>query len=112
MITAAKPPDNRKLGLLEVPLTKQRLRPQWGAALDWVGDDIEQIIINSSFLKNAPFSWVTIAVRYGLKDDDNPSYQSKRCRGRCVYIKHAGPGALKRGKNREEHHCAILRRRA
>jgi len=26
-------------------------------------------------LAEAPFSWVTIAIRYGLKNDDKPSYQ-------------------------------------
>lgn len=75
MITIAKPPHNRKLGLLEVSLTKQRLKPLWGTALDWVRDDIEKVIINSRFLEGASFSWVTIAIRYGLKDDKKPDYQ-------------------------------------
>ncbi len=76
MNTVAKPPHDRKLGLLEVSLTKQRLKPLWGTALDWVRDDIEKIIIHSNFLDGAPFSWVTIAIRYGLKDDEKPDYQS------------------------------------
>ena len=32
-------------------------------------------MIESRYLEGAPFSWVTIAVRYGLKNDDKPSYQ-------------------------------------
>ncbi|MEJ1340397.1 MAG: Imm39 family immunity protein [Candidatus Sedimenticola sp. (ex Thyasira tokunagai)] len=76
MTTVAKPPHNRKLGLLEVSLTKQRLKPKWGTALDWVRDDIEKIIIDSGFLAEASFSWVTIAIRYGLNDDEQPGYQS------------------------------------
>lgn len=72
----AKPPHNRKLGLLEVSLTKQRLKPQWGQALDWIRDVVEKIMIESGYLEGAPFSWVTIAVRYGLKNDDKPSYQA------------------------------------
>ena len=33
-------------------------------------------MIESGYLEGAPFSWVTIAVRYGLKNDDKPSYQA------------------------------------
>ena len=72
----ATPPHNRKLGVLEVSLTKQRVMPQWGDALDRVRDQIEKVIIDSGYLDGAPFSWVTIAVRYGLKNDESPKYQA------------------------------------
>ncbi len=76
MTSVSKPPHDRKLGLLEVSLTKQRLKSQWGAALDGVRDDIEKLIVDSAYLNDAPFSWVTIAIRYGLQSEDKPSYQS------------------------------------
>jgi Immunity protein 39 len=72
----AKPPHNRKLGLSGVSLTKARLNKQSGKALDDTRDEIEKIIIDSEYLEGAPFSWVTIAVRYGLKNDGKPCYQA------------------------------------
>ncbi|TVP81442.1 MAG: hypothetical protein EA353_01530 [Puniceicoccaceae bacterium] len=45
-----------------------------GKALDAVRDSIEQLIIESGFLLEAPFSWVTISIRYGLKNDEVPHY--------------------------------------
>lgn len=72
----AKPPHNRKLGLNGVALTEQRNNRHDTAALTAVRDEIEIIIIDSEYLRDAPFSWVTIAVRYGLKNDDKPIYQA------------------------------------
>ncbi|EHZ2845481.1 immunity protein 39 [Vibrio vulnificus] len=72
----AKPPHDRKLGLNGVALTKQRNNRNDAKALTAVRDEIEKVIIDSEYLEGAPFSWVTIAVRYGLKNDDKPSYQS------------------------------------
>ena len=72
----AKPPHNRKLGLSGVSLTKARLNKQSGEALDLTRDEIEKVVIDSNYLDGAPFSWVTIAIRYGLKNDDKPRYQA------------------------------------
>ena len=72
----AKPPHNRKLGLNGVALTKQRNNRHDTKALTEVRDEIEKVIIDSQYLEGAPFSWVTVAVRYGLKVDDKPSYQA------------------------------------
>ncbi|MCL1480493.1 Imm39 family immunity protein [Marinobacter sp. M3C] len=74
MIT--KPPHNRKLGLSGVALTKQRNNRHDTKALTAVRDELEKIIIDSEYLEGASFFWVTIAVRYGLKNDDKPSYQA------------------------------------
>jgi len=73
MIT--KPSHNRKLAFSGVSLTKARLNKQSGKALDSIRDEVEKFIIDSEYLLDAPFSWITIAVRYGLKNDDKPSYQ-------------------------------------
>ena len=72
----AKPPHNRKLGLNGVALTKQRNNRHDTKALTAVRDEIEKVIIDSEYLEGAPFSWVTVAVRYGLKNDDKPNYQA------------------------------------
>ena len=72
----AKPPHNRKLGLNGVALTKQRNNRHDTKALTEVRDELEKVIIDSQYLEEAPFSWVTVAVRYGLKNDDKPSYQA------------------------------------
>jgi hypothetical protein len=71
----AKPPHNRKLGLLGVSLTKARLNPLSGKALDHVRDELERIMVEAGYLNGAPFSWVTVSVRYGLRMDEEPKYQ-------------------------------------
>ena len=55
-----------------VSLTKARLRHSF-QALD-VGNELETLMIESGYLEGAPFSWVTIAIRYGLKNDETPQY--------------------------------------
>lgn len=72
----AKPPHNRKLGLSGIALTEQKNNRHDAKALTAVRDVVEKAMIESGYLDGAPFSWVTIAVRYGLKNDDKPSYQA------------------------------------
>lgn len=69
------PPHNRKLGLSGVALTKARNNRFDSRALTEVRDEIERVMIGSGYLEGAPFSWVTIAVHYGLKDDTEPQFQ-------------------------------------
>lgn len=71
----AKPPHGRKLGLSGASLTKAKPPRQDVEAANWVRDHVEKAIIKSHYLDDAPFSWVTIVLRYGLKNDDKPSYQ-------------------------------------
>jgi hypothetical protein len=40
-----------------------------------IRNDLESIMIAVNFLDNAPFKWVGLILRYGLKNDDGPSYQ-------------------------------------
>lgn len=70
----ATPPHSRKLGLIGVALVKARLPKSFSAALDTVRDEIEAVMISSGFLSGAAFSWVTIAVRYGLKNEEVPHF--------------------------------------
>jgi len=66
---------NRRLGLSGVALTKARNNRFDNQALTAVRDEIEAVLDESGYLAGAPFSWVTIAIRYGLVDADAPVYQ-------------------------------------
>ncbi len=71
----ATPPHNRKLGLTGTALTKARNPKGDVQALSAARDEIEQVLIDTGFCIDAPFSWVTIAIRFGLKKEDVPHYQ-------------------------------------
>ena len=66
---------DRKLGLLGASLTKARPPRHDLAVMGEVRDDLEAVMIESGYLDGAPFEWVTLALRYGLKDEDAPHYQ-------------------------------------
>jgi hypothetical protein len=68
----AQPPHNRKLGLLGASLTKARLNPHSIKVLSSIRDELEPILIESGFLLDTPFSWITVSVRFGLKNDNEP----------------------------------------
>jgi hypothetical protein len=55
-----------------------RIRParQNAAAANRVRDELEAEVINSGFLKDAPFSWIGLIIRYGLKDEEIPHYET------------------------------------
>lgn len=67
---------NRKLGLVGVSLTKARTNRHDVQALTAVRDELEQIMKCSGYLDGTPFEWVTVAVRYGLVDNTEPTYQA------------------------------------
>jgi hypothetical protein len=75
MNTPAKPPHDRKLGLMGIALTKARNPKNDTKALGDVRDELERVLIETGFCDGAPFSWVTIAIRLGLKDEIEPHYQ-------------------------------------
>jgi hypothetical protein len=67
---------NRKLGLLGAAMTTTRL-PRYTIEVGTkVRDDVESIMLDSGFLDGAPFEWVTVSLRYGLKNDDEPIFES------------------------------------
>ena len=68
------PPHGRKLGLMGVSLTKARLPKHCEAVLSAVREEFEALLDATGYLKDAPFSWVTVALRFGLKDDLEPSF--------------------------------------
>jgi Immunity protein 39 len=71
----AVPPHGRKLGLLGVSLTKARTSKHHIPALGIARDRLEKILVRTGYLDGAPFSWVTIAIRFGLRDAEVPTYQ-------------------------------------
>ncbi len=67
---------NRKLVIGSVALTKARVKIRLaGPAMDNVRDELEQEIIQSGYLENAPFRWVGLIIREGLVDEGEPHYQ-------------------------------------
>jgi len=40
-----------------------------------VRDEVEGMMLDSGFLDGAPFEWVTVSLRYGLKNDDEPNFE-------------------------------------
>jgi hypothetical protein len=73
-MSSAKKHD-RKLGLLGVSLTKARPPRHSFDVSTEIQDEIESLIISSGYLDDAPFEWVTVALRYGLKNEEKPHYQ-------------------------------------
>lgn len=71
----ATPPHNRKLGLSGISLTKARLHRDSIKALGHVRNEVERLVIDSGYLNKAPFTWITIAIRYGLTNEQKPRYQ-------------------------------------
>lgn len=69
-----KPPHNRRLGVGGVSLTKQRPNKNSMRCLKDNQDQVEKILLDSDFYRTAPFYWVTIAIRYGLKNEKQPHY--------------------------------------
>jgi len=70
----AKPPHNRRLGVSSVSLTMQRLNKHGMRCLNENKDEIEKVLLESGFYENAPFWWITIVIKDGLKNDDEPKY--------------------------------------
>lgn len=63
---------NRKFVPGIVALVKERLKNEHH--IIGIQDEIEKIIIDSHFLDNAPFKWVGLMYRYGLKNKLKPEY--------------------------------------
>lgn len=64
---------NRKFLSSAVALVLGRLRNEKIAVT--ANNDIERIIINSNFLDGAPFEWIGIIQRYGIKNDLKVEFQ-------------------------------------
>ncbi|MCP4679875.1 MAG: immunity protein 39 [Deltaproteobacteria bacterium] len=66
---------DRKLGLCGAALTTTRI-PNFDIEVGTtVRDDLEEVMLECGFLEDAPFEWVTISLRYGLKNENEPHYE-------------------------------------
>lgn len=65
---------NRKLVLTGVALTKARNNKHGIPVMTEIRDKLEQIVIENKLFEKAPFKWVGITLRYGLKQDEEPTY--------------------------------------
>jgi hypothetical protein len=65
---------NRKLVIGGVALVKARLKND-GPAMVQVCDELEPVLISSGWFPAAPFRWVGLIIRYGLKTESEPHYQ-------------------------------------
>jgi hypothetical protein len=67
---------SRKLVLSGVALVKARIAAKENAAAaNLVRDDLEQTLIEVGYFEQAPFQWVGLIIRYGLKDETEPHYE-------------------------------------
>ncbi|AWB65956.1 hypothetical protein C2869_05650 [Saccharobesus litoralis] len=66
---------NRKLVIGAVALVKARVHNSI-EAFEEARDYVEEILISFDWLKGAPFKWVGLIVRYGLKNDEFPAFQN------------------------------------
>lgn len=69
----AEPPHDGKLGLVDssgVTSSGKPIRPPIGSfeALSVIEEELEAVMIASSYLEEAPFSWVTLAILYEEED--------------------------------------------
>ena len=65
---------NRKLVIGGVALIKACLK-NTGPAMVGVCDELEKVLTASEFFANAPFRWISLIIRYGLKNEFAPVYQ-------------------------------------
>ena len=65
---------NRKLGLLGADLVVVKFKVDRVRLMTEVRDDVEQWMVESGFLEGAPFEWITLCLRSGLKSDKVPLY--------------------------------------
>lgn len=72
----AQPPHGGKLGLVGVSLTMARVPKSTLDAFKAVEEELEPILEKSGYLSDAPFSWVTLAIRFGLKNEEKPRYMA------------------------------------
>src|SRR6266436_4808121 len=66
---------DHKLGLCGASLTTARMSPHTIADMTQVRDEIERIVIGAHILDNAPFKWITVSLRFGLQDEEEPHYE-------------------------------------
>jgi hypothetical protein len=72
----AQPPHKHRLVLGGAALTKSRNNRHNLPAMGIVSEELEKVLVDSGYLHEAPFSWVSVIIRYGLTNEITPHYQS------------------------------------
>lgn len=65
---------NRKLVLGAVALTKAKVRGDMPVMKE-VRDELEELLVSSGYFEGAPFRWVGVILRYGIKNGAKPVYE-------------------------------------
>lgn len=65
---------NRKLVIGGVALVKERIKNDVNALAE-VRNEVETLLVESNYFASAPFKWIGLIIRYGLKDNFQPQYQ-------------------------------------
>ena len=66
---------NRKLVIGGAALTEARNNRYSIKVAGEIMDELEQSMISTGYLEKAPFRWVGLMLRFGLKNEDEPHYQ-------------------------------------
>jgi hypothetical protein len=74
-IVEAKLAHNRKIVLGGASLTTARCNPHDLAVMEEIMAEFEPIMLSAAFFSAAPFTWVGLLLRYGLKNENRPHYQ-------------------------------------
>jgi hypothetical protein len=64
----------RRLALSSVSLTMVRSNRHTISVGTEVRDELENVLISMGFFENAPFKWIGLMLRFGLKNDTEPKY--------------------------------------
>lgn len=75
-----QPRHGRRLVLSGIAMTGARNPKDDVKALSEVRDELERMLVESRFFEAAPFSWVGISIRFGIKTETKPHFHpiSKR----------------------------------
>jgi hypothetical protein len=66
---------NRKIVLGGASLTMARVNRHTMDVTGEIMNELEHLMISTNYLDNAPFKWVGLILRFGLKNEDIPHYQ-------------------------------------
>lgn len=66
---------NRLIGLFGTSLTRARVNRGTLEAMRRVVEYLEPIARSVGFFDAAPFQWMTVSLRFGLKNEDAPHYE-------------------------------------
>ncbi len=93
---------NRRLGLCGVALTEGRMPRFTIEVATQVRDELEKLLIDSGYFQDAPFEWVTVCLRYGVKNETEPRYQPINKRYHDLPLSIEVDSNVLRSSNREE----------